>query len=245
MKSCLLTIFSGMVLSLSAQYPNGNELLRRIDQNMSSESRVFTSKMVIHGTRGARTVESKTWSVGENKAFTEYTNPPRENGTKMLKLEDALWIYSPSTDRTIQIAGHMLRQSVMGSDMSYEDMMDDDRLEKHYDAKVTGEETILGRKCWVMELNATDDEVAYQKRIQWVDEERLIPIKEELYAKSGKLLKKTELSDVRKIEGRWFPFKITFKDMLKTGDGTEFIIEKIDFNVPIDDVVFTKASLRR
>jgi hypothetical protein len=36
----------------------------------------------------------------------------------MLKLGDQLWTFSPSTDRTIQIAGHMLRQSVMGSDMS-------------------------------------------------------------------------------------------------------------------------------
>lgn len=245
MKSIAILIIAGLGLTLNAQYPDGNELLRKIDQNMSSESRAFTSKMVIHGTRGVRTVESKTWSVGETKSFTEYTNPPREAGTKMLKLEDALWIYSPSTDRTIQIAGHMLRQSVMGSDMSYEDMMDDDRLENHYAAKVTGEENLMDRKCWVMELDATDDDVAYQKRIQWVDQERMIPIKEELYAKSGKLLKKTELTDVRKIEGRWFPFKITFKDMLKTGDGTDFIIEEIAFNVAIDEVVFTKASLRR
>ena len=245
MKTILISIFSGLVLNLTAQYPNGNDLLRRIDQNMSSDSRIFTSKMIIHGTRGARTVESKTWSIGEDRSFTEYTNPPRENGTKMLKLQDALWIYSPGTDRTIQIAGHMLRQSVMGSDMSYEDMMEDDRLENHYKANVVREETTLDRKCWVMELIATDEDVAYQKRIQWVDQERMIPIKEELYAKSGKLLKNTELSDVRKIDGRWFPFKITFKDMLKTGDGTDFIIENIEFNVKIDETVFTKASLKK
>lgn len=238
-----------ILLSLSgyliAQYPEGKELLNQIDDNMSSESRIFSSKMIIHGKRGSRTVESRTWSVGEDKAFTEYISPPREAGTKMLKLEDALWIYSPSTDRTIQIAGHMLRQSVMGSDMSYEDMMEDDRLVDHYNAEVTSVEELDGRKCWVLDLEAFDEEVAYQRRVQWIDQERLIPLKEELYAKSGKLLKKTDLSDVRKIQGRWFPFKIVFKDMLKTGDGTEFIIENIEFNVNIDDVIFTKASLKR
>jgi hypothetical protein len=41
----------------------------------------------------------------------------------MLRLENQLWIYSPSTDRNIQNSGHMLRQSVMGSDLSYEDML--------------------------------------------------------------------------------------------------------------------------
>lgn len=245
MRAITTLLMAGLFGIAQAQFPEGKDLLKRIDDNMASESRIFNSKMIIHGTRGSRTVESKTWSAGEDQAFTEYTNPPREQGTKMLKLEDALWIYSPSTDRTIQIAGHMLRQSVMGSDMSYEDMMEDDRLLNHYNARVTGEENLDGRKCWVLELEAFDEEVAYQKRIQWVDQERLIPLKEELYAKSGKLLKKTDLSDVRKIEGRWFPFKIVFKDMLKTGDGTEFIIEEIDFNVEIDPVVFTKASLRK
>jgi outer membrane lipoprotein-sorting protein len=243
------TIASIIILMLSGaiygQYPDGNELIRQIDKNMSSDSRIFTSKMIIHGKRGTRTVESRTWSVGEDKSFTEYTNPPREQGTKMLKLEDALWIFSPSTDRTIQIAGHMLRQSVMGSDMSYEDMMEDDRLVLHYNAEIIGEEEIDGRSCWMVELIAFDEEVAYHKRMQWVDKDRLIPLKEELYAKSGKLLKMTDLMDVREIEGRWFPFKIVFKDMLKTGDGTEFIIDKIDFNVDIEKVVFTKANLRR
>jgi outer membrane lipoprotein-sorting protein len=245
MKAITTLLLAGFFTVAPAQYPDGKALLNKIDDNLASESRIFTSKMIIHGKRGSRTVESKTWNVGEDQAFTEYTNPPREQGTKMLKLEDALWIYSPTTDRTIQIAGHMLRQSVMGSDMSYEDMMEDDRLVSHYNASVTGEENYEGRNCWVLELNAFDDEVAYQKRIQWVDQDRLIPLKEELYAKSGKLLKKTELKDVRMTEGRWYPYKMVFKDMLKTGDGTEFIIEDIDFNVEIDPVVFTKASLRK
>lgn len=245
MKTITLALLISLSFCLSGQYPEGEDLLRKIDENLASESRIFTSKMIIHGRRGDRTVESKTWSEGEDKAFTEYTNPPREAGTKMLKLEDALWIYSPSTDRTIQIAGHMLRQSVMGSDMSYEDMMEDNHLLNHYKAMVVGEEEVNDRETWVLELTATDDEVAYQKRIQWVDKERLLPLKEELYAKSGKLLKKTVLSDIRKVEGRWFPFKIVFKDMLKTGDGTEFIIQEIQFDADIDEVKFTKASLRR
>ena len=73
----------------------------------------------------ARTIESKNWVIGIDLAFTEYLSPPREKGTKMLKLGDKLWTYSPQTDRVIQISGHMLRQSVMGSDMSYNDMMED------------------------------------------------------------------------------------------------------------------------
>lgn len=227
------------------QRPDGKEVLRRIDKNMSSENRIFTSKMIIHGRRNVRTVESKTWTAGEKSSYTEYLFPAREAGTKMLKLEDQLWIYSPSTDRTIQIAGHMLRQSVMGSDLSYEDLMEDNKLSNHYNAEVTGEEKIEGRQCWVVKLTAFDPEIAYQIKKIWVDQEHNIPLKEELYAKSGTLLKRTELSDVQNINGRWFPKKIVFKDMLKEGEGTEFIIVEIQFNVPIPDYVFSKASLKK
>ena len=48
----------------------------------------------------------------------------------------------------------MLRQSVMGSDMSYEDMMEDPKLENLYNATVVGEDTLLERPCWILELKA-------------------------------------------------------------------------------------------
>jgi len=38
---------------------------------------------------------------------------------------------------------------------------------------------------------------------------------------------------------------MVFKDVLKKGKGTEFIIDSIEFNVKISEHVFSKASLRR
>ena len=93
-------------------------------------------------------------------------------------------------------------------------------------------------------MHAKVDDVAYQMRKLWVDNERYIPLKEELYAKSGKLLKKTELTDIKRIGSRWYPGKITFKNMLKKGAGTEFIVDEIRFNVEIPEHLLTKAALR-
>lgn len=228
-----------------SQMPGGKEILDKIDQNMSSDSRVFTSKMVIHGKRGSRSVESKSWAIGEEKSFTQYLAPAREKDTKMLKLEDQLWMYSPSTDRTIQISGHMLRQSVMGSDLSYEDMMDDKKLLKHYTAVVAGTDTVDARLCWLVELQAKTKDIAYEMRKLWVDQQRYIPLRQELYAKSGKLLKRMELSKIVEIGKRWYPMHILFKDMLKQGKGTEFIIQDIEFDVKIPAYRFSKATLRR
>ena len=227
-----------------AQEKTAQQILDQIDKNMSSENRIYASQMIVHAARGSRTMEMKSWTAGDNQSYSEYLAPAREKGTKMLKLDDQLWMYSPSTDRIIQISGHMLRQSVMGSDLSYEDMMEDRKLQDIYDAELMGEELFEGADCYVINLKAKVSDVAYDGRKVWVDKNKLVPLKEELYGKGGKLLKRTVLSDVKKIDGRWFPTKIHYKDMLKRGDGTEFIITDIQFNVDIPEHVFTKASLR-
>lgn len=225
--------------------PSADEILKNVENNMSSDNRIFESSMTIHGTRSTRTITSRTYSAGTSQSFTEYLTPPREQGTKMLKLENQLWIYSPSTDRTIQISGHMLRQSVMGSDLSYEDMMDDRKLTDVYSAVISGNETLEGRETYVMELTAKVADVSYYSRKMWIDAQRYVPLKEELFARSGQLLKRTILSDVRQIDGRWFPMTVVYKDMLKQGEGTEFRINSVRFNQKIPEYIFTKAALKQ
>jgi outer membrane lipoprotein-sorting protein len=242
------TVYCTVIMFLVILNAHGQDaagILKKVESNMSSENRIFESTMIIHGARASRTITSRTYAVGDRKSFTEYLSPPREQGTKMLKLEDQLWIYSPSTDRTIQISGHMLRQSLMGSDLSYEDMMDDRKITEIYDAAITGTESIDGRETWVMELNARVSDVAYQKRKMWIDRERFVPLREELFARSGQLLKRTTLSDVKQYDGRWFPTRVVYKDELKQGKGTEFIITSVRFNQQIPDYIFTKAALKQ
>jgi len=235
--------FCLMAMVVSAQ--DAKTILGKVDQNMASKNRIFESTMMVHGKRASRTMTARSYSVGEQKSFTEYLSPVREQGTKMLKVGNQLWIYSPSTDRTILISGQMLRQSVMGSDLSYEDMMEDSKLTEKYSAMNTGTEVIDGRKCFVLELTAIVADVTYFKRKTWIDTERFVPLKEELYAKSGQLLKQTLLSGVKQVQGRWFPTVIMYKDMLKAGDGTEFRMTSIQFDQAIPDYIFSKAALKK
>lgn len=222
------------------------EIIQAMDDNLNAKSRILTSKMVVHGRRASRTIESKNWVVGTDLAFTEYLSPPREAGTKMLKVGDKLWTYSPQTDRLIQISGHMLRQSVMGSDMSYKDMMEDESLTNLYTSTLEGSVTINGRDHWIMVLDAKIKGLSYPKRRAWIDKEYLLPTKEELYAKSGKLLKTATMDGIKKVQGRWFPSKYIFKDELKRNSrGTEWIIDEIEFDSDIPERRFSKALLRK
>jgi outer membrane lipoprotein-sorting protein len=234
-----------LCLSMNLTAQDAKSIIKKVDDNMSARNRIFESTMIIRGKRSNRMISSRSYSEGDTKSFTEYLSPAREQGTKMLKLGDELWIYSPDTDRTIRISGHMLRQSVMGSDLSYEDMMEQRKLTDIYDATVKDESIINGRKSYELELIAKIPDVAYYKRRLWVDAERFVPLKEELYAKSGQLLKRTTLTDIKQIQGRWFPTVIVYKDILKEGEGTEFRITSIKFNQTIPEYVFTKAALKK
>ena len=238
----ILTLMTSTALTQTP--PSGEEILRRVDANIGSDNKIATAEMIINGRRGSRSIKSKSWMYGEEKSYTEYLAPAREAGTKMLKLEDQLWTYIPSTDRTIKISGHMLRQSVMGSDLSYEDMMEDPELINLYEANVIEEETFLDRPCWILELTAKVEDISYYSRKIWVDKERYVSLKEERFARSGKLLKVFEVKEVRSIQNRWVPVHMVFKDALKSGKGTEYFIESIEFNADIPEALFTKASLR-
>ena len=246
-KLILLSIFSLTLVSIgNTQELSAEKLVDAIDSNLNAKSRVLKSTMIVHGRRTSRTIVSKSWVKGINQAYTEYLAPPREAGTKMLKSGDKLWTYSPQTDGVIQISGHMLRQSVMGSDMSYTDMMEDRPLVDLYNATIEGSEIIDGREHWILFLEAKITGLSYPKRRLWIDNEYLLPMKEELYAKSGKLLKTTSMDGVKKIQGRWFPSRFNYKDELKRNSkGTEWLIEDVVFDTEIPDARFEKAILRK
>jgi len=243
---CIMILLLWPAAFVIAQDLTGQEILKRVDKNQLLDHAIITAKMTIHGRSGTRTITSKSWIEGKDQSFSEYLSPAREKGKKMLKLGDKLWTYTPEPhDRIIAISGHLLKQSVMGSDLSYEDMMSNDSLQEDYEAVVTGKDAIEGRPCLVLEMTAKRKDVAYFKRKVWIDSERWITMKTDLLAKSEKLLKRFVTKQVVKLEHRWYPKEVYFKDMLSSGGGTEYLLESIDLKTSIPSSMFTKASLRR
>ncbi len=242
----LITLLLCSVMIVFAAYPDGRELIKKMDKIMASDTQKMTSKMIISTNRTSRTIETRSYTKGEDYSFTEYLAPAREEGIKMLKIGDDLWTYDPDADRTISISGHMLRQSINGSDLSYEDMMSDETINEDYTAKTVGEEVVFERSCWLIELTALRADIAYPTRKLWIDKERYLPLRGEYYAKSGKLLKRMEIRQVMQTGGRWFPKEMHYQDVLnKKSQGTSFIIESVEFDVDIPTYMFTKAALKK
>ena len=228
-----------------AEAINAQKLLEQVDDNLWSNTKFISGRLIIDNGRKVRTLTQDSWMEGIERSYTEYKSPAREKGTKMLKTKKKLWMYTPRTDRKILIAGHLLRQSLMGSDLSYEDMMEDHKLSKSYTATFDSFTDIETIKCAVLNLTAEDKKTTYQTRKVWINPENKTILKEERFAKSGKLLKRVLFRDYEIISGRNFPRTMVFKDLLKEDTKTTYKFDVIEFDIEIPNRYFSKSILKK
>ena len=229
----------------SAEAIDAQKLLEQVDDNLWSHTKFISGRLIIDNGRKIRTLTQDSWMEGINRSYTHYKSPAREKGTKMLKIKGKLWMYTPRTDRKILIAGHLLRQSLMGSDLSYEDMMEDHKLSKSYAATFDSFANIGTIKCAVLNLTARDKKTTYQTRKVWINPEDKTVLKEERSAKSGKLLKRILFKDYEIISGRKFPRTMIFKDLLKENTKTTYKFDVIEFDIEIPPSYFSQSILKR
>ena len=228
-----------------AQSPDPETILDKIDQNMFTSTITYTGRMIIRHEGRVDEKVMKVWGEGKEMGFMEFTQPARDQGTKYLKLKDDLWMYLPNVEKVIKISGHLLRQSMMGSDFSYEDSMERNKLREDYAAEYAGVETHEERQCHVLELTAQRKDVTYYRMKIWVDQERNVVLKSERYAKTGKLLKVMTAGKVDKFENRYYPTIVTMEDKIRKESKTEMVMENIRFNVLIPEEIFTRRNLEK
>jgi outer membrane lipoprotein-sorting protein len=154
-------------------------------------------------------------------------------------------MYSPDNEGVMLISGHMLKESMMGSDMSYEDTINNEPLVVRYDSVVSGSEAINGRDCWVLELNAKKKTESYPKRKLWIDKATGDLLRYELFALSGAKLKDFNLVRIEVIGGKRFPVEMEVRDLLRKDSKTTFIMRNAILDKPIADSVFSQRNLER
>jgi outer membrane lipoprotein-sorting protein len=244
-----LLLVAWIMISMAGPWVQGAEnavdIMKKVDYNQAPGSVIYDAQMVIHQKDRVDTKAMRLYGEGQEKSFATFLSPPRDKGTAMLRVNDNLWMYLPSAEKTIKISGHMLRQSFMGSDFSYSDSTERMKLLERYDATVTGTGQTDGRAVYVLELKAKQADANYFVRKMWIDQERYVVLKQEMYAKSGKLLKVSYSSDIKQIGDRYFITKTRMEDKLRQNTYTEMIFTNIQLDEPIPASVFTLQNLEK
>jgi len=234
----------GTTFPVFAADPTAAELLARVDANETYSSIRYSGEMVIEY-QGKRYIKKFEASARANSdSFIEFTNP-EDKGTKYLKKEGRLYVYSPDTEEVMPISGHLLKESMMGSDLSYEDTIENEKLSARYTPAISGKADAGGRAAWVLELTAKKKTESYPKQRLWIDVENGDLLRSEQYALSGAKLKEYALIKAEKIGTRRFPVESEMRDLLRKGSRTVFRMSRIDLDAIVPDSVFSMRNLEK
>jgi outer membrane lipoprotein-sorting protein len=228
----------------AAQPPSADEVLARLDYNSSFKSIRYSGRMEITIGGETRVKVMTAIALGSDKALIEFTNP-EDRGIRYLKLAKDLWMYFPKEADTVKISGHLLKEGMMGSDVSYEDALESRDFRTRYAASVKGDDRVDGRAAWILELTAKVPTAPYDRILMWVDAERFVTLKQEMYAKSGKMLKVSRTLEAKKVGSRWFATSVEMESKLRKNTKTAFVLDKLELDVPLDERQFSMAALTK
>ena len=183
---------------------------------------------------------------GEQKYFTYFHKPSDVKDTTFMVYkypdrDDDRWIFIPAINLVKRIAANDKYSSFVGSDFTYEDVSG--RKPEEDTHLLLREDKLDGRSCFVVESIPKASSV-YTKRISWIDKTNFLPLKEEFYDKQNELYRQFEALVVKDINGIPTITKRVMRN-IKTGHRTEVTFETVEYNLGIEDDVFSERYLRR
>ena len=193
------------------------------------------------------TMLRKDYQEAGNQKYFMYFHKPADvkNTTFMVNKysdkDDDRWLFIPAINLVKRIAANDKYSNFVGSDFTYEDISGR-KPEEDVHALLRKEE-LNGISCFVIE-SIPKEASRYTKRISWIDEIDVLPLKEEFYDKQNELYRLFESLEIKKIDG--FP-TITRRVMknFKTGHRTEVTLQEVEYNLGIEDNIFSERYLRR
>ena len=224
-----------------------DEILDKVEANEeAATSRIEMTQLIIPANGEERKSKLISLSMDKgDKGLMEYITPSRIKGMKILMLNDGddIWFYSPRTSRVRKIASHQKKQSVNGSDFSYEDMSMQD-MRKDYNGVLEGLAKLNGKNCFKIIMKAKDDSKTYAKTITWIDTTNYVMLKTELYDEDQELWKVMVMENIEKISGYWTPKKIEMKNIQK-GSRTIMVMDKVAYDIKLKKNLFSERNLKR
>jgi hypothetical protein len=226
-------------------------LVRRSEEVMRGTTAEMVAAMTIERPRWTRTVRFRSWDDrARDRSFTRILDPAKDRGTGFLKVEQTLWTYLPSVERTTRLPPSMLLQPWMGSDFTNDDLVRESSLIDDYRPKLLGKRELEGHTAVGVELLPREEAPVVWARIElWLDEERLAPLSTSYYdePEPGRYaeIRRMRYSDLRDVQGRPVPHHWEMASLDKPGHVTRVVLEEIRFDLPMPDELFTQAHLQR
>jgi outer membrane lipoprotein-sorting protein len=237
-----LAVLLLLVAATAAFAQNAEDIVRRLEVNQRFRTQEAEGALIITDRFGSRTKTFVSYAEGRERMLLAFTNP-EEKGQKILRLQDEIYLYFPDAEEVVRLQGSALKEAVMGSDFSYEDLTGEKSVLDLYVVRLLGSEQLGGREQHLLELKAKGRGVAYPLQKLWVDAVEFIPRRAEYYALSGRLLKTLEVLEVRQVAGRSVMSRAIMRDALKKSSSTEFRVDRVKLDETLPKNIFSLEAL--
>jgi len=244
MKKIIYLILWFSATSIMAQ--NATEIIKKSDRKLRGKSSYAEMTIKIVRPKWQREMRLKSWSKSDDYAVSVVTYPPKEKGIVFLKRKNEMWQFMPSINRKIKMPPSMMLQSWMGTDLTNDDLVKQSSIVKDYTHKIIGEETVQGLKTWKILLTPKEDApVVWGKILLWIDQKDYMQMQAEFYDEDGFLVNKMMASEPKLFDGKRLPSKISFIPVDKSGNKTIVIYNKLQFDLPVNDKLFSPNYMTR
>lgn len=240
--------------------PNADEIVQRVNARDEGVSVVQSIEMEMtdkHGKKRSReTRRFRKYYENEKRSVVFYRSPSNVKGTAFLTIdyndpnkEDDQWLYLPSLRKVRRIAAENRRDYFLGTDLTYEDLRRETRInDSDYAWKTLGAETIEDCPCYVIEGTPVSETLAIElgcgKVLVWVDKGTWFVRRSEFRDVNGNISRTIDMEDLRRVQGIWTAHKITAINH-KAGSLTRLTFVNVDYEPSISDDVFTEQGLKR
>lgn len=184
---------------------------------------------------------------GEQKYFMVFFQPSDVKDMSFMTYkyparDDDRWMFIPAVNMVKRIAAQDKRSSFVGSDFTYEDVSGRDLEDDTH--VVEREDKLNGRDCWVVKSTPKTASADFGHKLTWVDKAHFLPLKEEQYDRKGARYKEFSADEVADVKGYPTVVRRTMKNLL-TGHRTEVGYSRTDYDLGIDDTLFSERFLRQ
>jgi outer membrane lipoprotein-sorting protein len=222
------------------------EVLEKIDDLWRASSSNARLQMEVKTKHYTRTMIMDSWSKGREKSLVRIVLPLKEKGTVSLKNGNTMYTYLPKTDRVIRLTSGMMMGSWMGSHFTNDDLVKESRLSDDYEPEISFEGVRDGRD--VIEfalLPKPDAPVVWGKIVIAVRADDYLPIDSIYYDEDMVVARTLTFTDIKEMGGRMIPAVLRMVPADKPDEYTEMIYLDIQFDIDLQDSLFSLMQLRR
>ena len=227
-----------------AQSKTVTEVLKEVQKRIEAKDDEALVKMKIieaSGESKERVMLIQTLKTDKFHALVRLEAPADIKGMAFLaiidKNDENQWLYIPSAKQVRRLVGTQKSAGVLGSELTMDDL---------------NSSAIKNAKTKIVTQNAKEIQIeviprkgtsTYSKAIMTISAKEYVPLKTEYFAKNGKLKKRVNFANYKKIKGFWRAHLVKVENLLNKRK-TNLELSQVKINLGLSEDDFSQNALK-